>query len=255
VSEGYDVQIFNTFADLEWRSFWFRQRNQLIIDIVRREFPGAREVLEVGCGNGFALSALRTALPRTHLVGIEPFSEGIQNARSRVPDAEVIHGAVEDLDAEREFDLVCAFDVLEHVDDDALAIRKMRRALKIGGGLLIFVPQHRRLWSAADDYARHRRRYSRDALLGLVRQAGFSPVLTTSFVSILLPVLGAARWLQRTEYNPGRELVPPYGLNPLFERILQVERRLIAMGVRFPAGGTLVVAARALSVAGQREDS
>jgi SAM-dependent methyltransferase len=248
MSEGYDAAIFAAYAKIEDRSFWFRARNRLIIDFIRRDFGDAREVLEVGCGDGFALLAVRTALPEARLVGIEPFTEGIEIARRRVPTAEFVNGVVEELDFRVTFDLACAFDVLEHLDDDEAALNRIHRALKPGGGLLLFVPQHPRLWSGADDFAHHRRRYTKSGLLWLIERAGFDLVLTTSFVSALLPALVAARALQRVRrasYEPVNELVPPFGLNRLFEAILDTERLLIGRGARFPVGGTLVVVARA----------
>src|SRR6188472_3613088 len=139
MSEGYDPAIFDVFAEIEGRSFWYCERNRLIVQLVQREFPRACDVLEVGCGDGFALSALRTALPAARLVGLEPFSEGIAIAQRRVPSAEIIQGTVEGLEAVGSFDLVCAFDVLEHLEDDHAALGQIRRALTPGGGLLLFV--------------------------------------------------------------------------------------------------------------------
>src|SRR5204863_7401731 len=89
------------------------------------------------------------------------------------------------------FDLVGAFDVLEHIDEDEAVLAEMAAATRRGGGVLITVPQHPWLWSEADDHAHHRRRYSRSALIDKVRSAGLRPVAVTSFVTFLLPVMAA----------------------------------------------------------------
>ncbi|MCP5477943.1 MAG: methyltransferase domain-containing protein [Rhodanobacteraceae bacterium] len=68
--------------------------------------------------------------------------------------------------------IACAFDVLEHVDDDT-GLREMHRILRPGGRLLLTVPAHRWLWSRRDELAGHQRRYSRSLLSKRVRDAGF----------------------------------------------------------------------------------
>ena len=65
---------------------------------------------------------------------------------------------------EREFDVVGAFDVLEHIVEDEDVLGQMFKATRPGGGLLVTVPQHPFLWSASDEHAMHQRRYSRAEL-------------------------------------------------------------------------------------------
>ena len=68
-STGYDAALFDEVAELEAQSFWFRARNRLIVSTLRRHFPDARSILEVGCGTGYVLTALRAAFPEARLVG------------------------------------------------------------------------------------------------------------------------------------------------------------------------------------------
>jgi hypothetical protein len=86
-----------------------------------------------------------------------------------------------------ESDLAGALDVLEHIDDDATALYEARRVLRPGGGIIITVPQHQWLWSDADDYAHHQRRYSRPELITSIETAGFRVQMVTSFVTLPLP--------------------------------------------------------------------
>jgi SAM-dependent methyltransferase len=246
--EGYDAALFERIAETEPASFWFRARNRLVVSALRRHFPEAESVLEVGCGTGFVLAGLHAALPGIRLVGGDVFSEALEIARRRLStEVELV-----ELDARRipyanEFDVVCALDVLEHVDDDGEVLKGMFRAARPGGGVLILVPQHPRLWSAMDEVAHHRRRYSRGDLEAKVREAGFVVAAVSSFVTTLLPAMvfsRAARRLSRRPYDPVAELQPARPLNALFERMLDLERRLIERGRSLPAGGSLLLVGR-----------
>ena len=245
-SAGYDASLFERIAAIEGRSFWFRERNRLVVSTLRRHFPDARDLLDVGCGTGGVLAALREAFPSLRLVGTDLFEEGLEIARARGPGVELVQLDARDLPYRAEFDVVGAFDVLEHVDRDDLVLQSMHRAVRPGGGVIILVPQHRRVWSEMDAIAQHERRYSRAELVEKVTQAGFAVETVTSFVAALLPAMALSRLprrLLRRPYDPVRELEPG-PLNPVFERILGAERRLIDRGVSLPFGGSLLLVGR-----------
>lgn len=243
---GYDAELSNLLAELEPMSFWFRARNRLVVSLLRRHFPALGSLLDVGCGNGFVLAAIRETFPDARLVGVDDVEEALVTARVRVPDAELLRLDVLELPFEDEFDVVCALDVLEHLDDDEAALVRMRAALRPGGGALVLVPQHRWLWSGADELAHHRRRYRRPDLLEVVRRAGLEVTFVSSFVTSLLPAMLLSRVVSRGTFG-ARELrrgLVPSALNRPFERLLDVERRLVAgRGVSLPAGGSLLVVA------------
>ena len=244
----YEAALFDRIAEAEPRSFWFRARNRLVISSLRRHFPGAASLLEVGCGTGFVLSAVHAAFPELRLVGCDVFSEGLAVARRRLPaDVELVELDARRLPYEAEFDVVCALDVLEHVEEDEEIFAGMFRSARPGGGALMLVPQHPRLWSAMDEVAHHRRRYTRRELEAKARDVGFDIVAVSSFVFSLLPAMVLSRiWrrVSRRPYDPVAELQPPRPLNALFERILDGERRLIERGTSLPAGGSLLLVAR-----------
>jgi SAM-dependent methyltransferase len=245
-SEPYDAALFDALAAVEPESFWFRARNRLIVSILRRHFPDAASMLELGCGTGFVLEALGAAFPGRRLVGSELYEEGLAVARARLPGVELVRADARALPWRDEFDVIGAFDVLEHVEEDEAVLREMHAAVRAGGGIVVLVPRHPRLWSAMDDVAHHVRRYRRRELVAKVRAAGFHVERATSFVSTLLPAMVASRVARRLSprpYDPVAELNPG-ALNGVFERMLDGERRLIERGVSLPAGGSLLVVAR-----------
>jgi SAM-dependent methyltransferase len=75
--------------------------------------------------------------------------------------------------ADRTFDLVCAFDIIEHVDDDASAMAELARVAAAGAILLLSIPLHPGMWTPFDDFVGHRRRYEPEQIRALLRRHGF----------------------------------------------------------------------------------
>ena len=250
VSDGYDASYFRRIAEKEPQSFWFRARNRVIISAIRRHFPEARSMLEVGCGTGFVLAGLHDAFPDMRLVGSELFAEGLEIARSRLPaEVELVVADAHAMPYTAEFDLAGAFDVLEHIEDDRRVIEQVAAALRPGGSFLMTVPQHPAMWSPQDVHAGHVRRYTAGGLRERLGTAGLSIVLAASFVSLLLPMMFAARLRLRSQpETPEFDAVEALRQPPLVNRVLAaamvVERAMIRGGARFPAGGSLLVVAR-----------
>ncbi len=243
---GYDPGFFERLAEVEPRSFWFRGRNQLIVQLVSEVMRPSERFLEVGCGTGFVLAALSRECG-LQVTGGELFSEALVHARRQVLEATFVRLDATRMDYEQAFDGVGAFDVLEHIPDDLAAIRGLQRAVRVGGHVFITVPQHRWLWSAFDDYSRHVRRYRRAELAAKVRKAGLTPIRATSFVTSLLPLMAVSRWRRRTlrpDYDPISDLAAPAAIDRVLGGALRLELALIRRGFDLPAGGSLVLVAR-----------
>lgn len=245
---GFDDSEFGVLVSIEPESFWFAARNALITWAIAKYFAGARRFLEIGCGTGFVLQAIRSAFPGMALSASEIDGRGLVHAARRVGGGAWLF----QMDARRipfadEFDAIGAFDVLEHVDEDLAVLREMRRAVKPGGGVVLTVPQHPELWSPADDAAHHKRRYRPRELAAKVREAGLEPVCDTSFmVALALAVLvkrGEKKEWRHEELVREHRHARPVRL--ALDAVLGAERALIRAGVRFPFGGSrLVVAMR-----------
>jgi SAM-dependent methyltransferase/glycosyltransferase involved in cell wall biosynthesis len=145
-------------------------------DVLQRILPaGVTDVLEVGCGQG-SLGARLTQ--RYRYVGVEPDQTSWAVARRRVSamgSGEVRNVAFAALGDER-FDMVCAFEVLEHIEDDATTLKEWATRLRPGGWLLLSVPAHQRRYAKADEMAGHFRRYDPAAMTALLTRCGFTDI-------------------------------------------------------------------------------
>jgi SAM-dependent methyltransferase len=246
-SKGFAANRFAPLAEKEAGNFWFRSRNRLLVWALQRYFPEAENFMEIGCGTGFVLSGIRRALPELTLCGSEIFIEGLTIAAERLPGIELFQMDARRIPFRKEFDVIGAFDVLEHIEEDEAVLLQMFQATKPGGGIILTVPQHRFLWSVVDNYSFHKRRYVRKELVEKLRRAGFRIVRVTSFVSLSLPFMMLSRLKSqrvKDDFDPSAELEISQHVNAALEKIMGVERRLIEAGVSFPAGGSLLAIAK-----------
>lgn len=242
---GFKPEYFADLASCEEQNFWFTSRNKLILWAIQKYFPDFKSYLELGCGTGYVLTGIAGQFASASLTGSEVFSAGLHYAAKRVPSAEFVQMDARKVPFEHEFDLVGAFDVVEHIAEDAMVLSQIYKATKLGGGLILTVPQHPWLWSVADDYACHERRYTAGQLSQLVESAGFKVLRSTSFVSILLPALMFSR-LRKTRIED-YDRFSEFRINPLVNRtlalVLSLERRIIELGLSLPFGGSRLLVA------------
>jgi SAM-dependent methyltransferase len=151
--------------------------------------------------------------------------------------------------AREEFDVTGAFNVDEHIREDEAVLAEIRAALKPAGGAIISVPQHPWLWSPADDAALHQRRYARGELEAKLERAGLRILHSTSFNTLLLPLMLASRTLmnlraRRTKPDALAEFNIALSLNRALSAVLRLEVELISAGMRWPLGGSRFVVAQ-----------
>jgi len=237
---------------LEETNFWFVSRNRLLCYLLEKHFPHAAKMLEIGCGNGFVLSGMAECRPAMKLYGSEAYLSGLMHAKKRLPCAWLAQMDARRIPFESEFDVIGAFDVIEHIEEDRMVLEQMYQALNPGGGIIITVPQHTWLWSEVDDKAGHKRRYARQDLIEKITDAGFTKVTTTSFIGLLLPFMMASRLMGNSNRNKSPQknakatagLNLSGGINRVFMKICDIERSMIKSGVTIPWGGSLVCVAK-----------
>lgn len=245
-NDGFREESFEGLVRVEAGNFWFRARNAIVLWALRKYFPGFQSLLEVGCGTGFVLSGIKQAFPSARTAGSEIYTAGLAFAAKRLPGVELLQMDARKLPYEAEFDVVAAFDVIEHILEDELVLQNFYRAIKPGGGCVITVPQHQWLWSPVDEAACHQRRYSARDLHAKVEAAGFRIVRSTSFVTLLLPLMLVSRLAARRAGQAGDS--DALALNPVLDRglevIMRIEHLLIRLGLPLPVGGSRLVVLR-----------
>ena len=251
--DGFVPEYFQPLEALESDYFWFTARNNLVLWVASRYFPFAGVILDLGCGTGLMLTGMERVYPRAFLYGADLYPEALVLASRRLERAILLQTDIRSLPFEHEFDLIGIFDVLEHIEDDEAVLGGINRALVPGGGLLMTVPQHPKLWSRQDEHSHHVRRYMASELKAKLIKCGFKVVFETSFVSILFPFMALSRLLKGRlsklpfskwiKDDPMAELKMPRMLNRLFGRLMSIELSIIKSGVSLPFGGSLLLAA------------
>jgi SAM-dependent methyltransferase len=179
-------EAYDQFARLDRDHWWFRGRRAVYLGLLRRALSGSRpaRALDLGCGPGGFLPGLEQLCERVFAADSD--FESLSAARAEV---RVLLGAQALPFAAASFDLVCCFDVIEHLDDDAGALREVQRVLGPGGLLALSVPAYPWLYSNNDRVAMHRRRYTRGRIADTLRASGFEIVRNTHANVLLSPLI------------------------------------------------------------------
>ncbi|SDS55584.1 Glycosyltransferase involved in cell wall bisynthesis [Actinopolymorpha singaporensis] len=223
-------------------------------DVVAGMLPAdAESVLEVGCGQGGFGARLAQ---RYDYLGLEPAPESCAVARARLAGAggrgEIRNGDLSVLWGGEVFDLVCAFEVIEHIEHDEKALAEWAGRVRPGGWLLLSAPAFQHRYGPGDAVVGHFRRYEPDGLARMLREAGLEQVEVRRYGGPLGYVLEGARnqisrqrqrqagsMAERTK-GSGRFLQPRSPLHGAVTEYATLPFRLLQRG--FPGHGPGLVA-------------
>ena len=178
---------YKKIAEAEKTYWWHKGKLALLESLLVSHLKISGEpirILEIGCGTGVTTSFLQRW---GKVTGLDMSDEALSFCRTNGL-TDLILGDFNKIDLEpykKSFDLVVALDVLEHIQDDIKAIKRVREILKDNGTFLINVPAHKFLWSEHDEALHHKRRYRMHEIVTKLEDCGFNITKKTYFVSSL----------------------------------------------------------------------
>jgi SAM-dependent methyltransferase len=237
--------VYQEMAELDDRHWWYRARRRIIADLIQREarLPKDARILELGCGTGHNLAMLSVF---GHVEGLELDDEARALSEKRL-GRKVMSSPLPELAEvpDRHYDLIGAFDVIEHIDDDQAALASVATKLKTGGKFVMTVPAHQWMWSAHDVVNHHRRRYSKRALKDLLESSPLKLEKIGYFNSLLFPLAVAERAASRLRGKENANVKLPLApLNIALEKTFAAERYLVGR-LPLPPGLSLFAVASA----------
>jgi SAM-dependent methyltransferase len=219
--------------------FWYKARRSWLRALLRKYRVFGQRVLEVGCGGG---SQLEVMAEHNRAVGCDNDERGLAAARGRGDDVFPCDITVT-IPVGGPYDAVAAFDVLEHIQDDDVALENMRAALRDGGYLFVAVPAWQALFSGHDRFVGHVRRYDRAQLKSLLERHDFRIVELNYWNSLLFLPVAAVRLL--TKHRELKDATPRQRqlVNEALYSVLCLDNLAMLLNWRLPWGLSLYAVA------------
>lgn len=239
-----DKNYYKQYYEQERKHWWFKVRASILMDTIDRYTDSIHlKILNIGSATHMT-SDLLTKFGE--VTSLEYDKDCCRFVREELKK-EVINGSATELPFEdNSFDLVCAFDVIEHIEDDRLAVREIERVSRIKEGIVFLtVPAFMFLWSDHDEINHHYRRYTLPQLCSKISTS--SKILKKSYFNFFLfPLIGSFRLLSRLKKRNGPpksdfdNINPNPLLNRLFGMIFKLEYLLLKV-LRFPFGVSILL--------------
>lgn len=229
-------------ASTESRHWWFVGRRIIVESVIKRlSLPANAKILEIGSGTGGNLTMLGHYGDLSAVeMDATARSIALKNTAGRVDIRQAVFPA-EIPFGDTKFDLICLFDVLEHIEQDTEALVALNGLLAEGGRVIITVPAYSWLWSVHDEFLHHKRRYSRTELCWKANVAGFRTDDVTHFNSLLLPLAAVVRLKDKllASRSSSGNSIPWKPVNNLLRVIFSSERHILGRA-RIPFGVSLL---------------
>lgn len=228
---------------VEANHFWFRAKRLFLGAVLDRFFtlPSGRalQALDFGCGTGAVLEFLASRGYEAHGVDMSAEALAFCRAKGLRVSLQDVSGAIPYPSAS--FDLVCALDVLEHIEDDSRAVQEILRVLRPGGTLVAMVPAHQRLFSYHDTALHHFRRYGKAQLAQLLSEQCDLRAVHWMHASILIPAI-VMRFLRTLigGHGVGSDVRPARPFTNAFMGVLYRIELFIFRHLRLPFGLSLL---------------
>jgi len=246
------AEYYKEYYHLERKNWWFLARKQLLRQQIQLVFEGKKDIriLNVGAALGASTLMLQEFGTVTSLEYDKSCCDFVRDELGM----DFINGSITELPfADASFDLVCAFDVVEHVQDDLLAIAELHRVCKPGGYVFTTVPAFKTLWSEHDEINEHFRRYTMRRYLALFAPQKSAILFRSYFNFWLFPPILLVRIISnlfRKKDAPPKSDFGKAGtsgsgaVSSLLFRIFKSESLFLKRRISLPVGVSLMVLAQ-----------
>lgn len=216
--------IYEDIYREELTHWWFRARRTIVATMLWQFASQQRPLLiaDIGCGMGASFNMLAEF---GWVVGVDYSATALTFSRQRGHPRLVAAGLPNLPFCDDRFDVVCALDVIEHIDDDQAAVRELWRICKPGGLLTVTVPAFQWLWSEHDEVNEHKRRYSRQQLRACIAQSNSEWLKLSYMNTVLAPPFILFRLTRNLLGKAKRRTAPPksdvFEIPPLLNRLCE----------------------------------
>ena len=234
-----DSKVYERLNQIELEHWWFVGRRRILMAALVRfcNLQSSIRILEAGVGTGGNIAMLQRL---GTLYGFECNAQARKLATEKTGFT-VAYGALpNDIPfADEAFDLICLFDVLEHIEQDSESLSSLSKRLAPGGRIVLTVPAYPWLWSQHDITHHHFRRYTRKSLQETVSRANLKVEQFFNFNVFLMPLIMVVRGLKRLSGSQeADDGLPSSILNGTLCKIFAAERHLIGR-IPMPIGVSL----------------
>lgn len=239
--------VYTEFAHIEQVHWWFKARRSILDSILYSFIPKkASTCLDIGSGP--AINATMLTKHAQRLTLLESSVEGVNLAKENLPEVTIIQGLFPEGRPSGTYELITAFDVIEHIDDDKEAVAVIASMLEDNGLAVITVPAYNWLWSEHDNVVHHKRRYTKKSLEDVIGSAGLKIEKISYFNFLLFLPISATRMLMRLK---SRQPVTDFSLTPAYINIplnfiFSLERYLLR-SMTLPFGISIICVARKIT--------
>ena len=237
-----DPQYGQRYRELYQNHWWWRAREELIVDTLRRYQPphGWGKILDVGCGDGLFFERLSQF---GDVEGIEPAGESVSTTSTHQKRI-YIAPFDEHFRPSNRYSLILMLDVLEHFPDPIRALRHALTLLTPRGTVLITVPAFKLLWTNHDVINHHLTRYTKSSFCDLAHQAGLKLEMERYFFQWTCPVKLMVRAVEQLfGLRPKIPDVPPRWINQSLYLVSRIEQKTLG-ALPVPFGSSLLVIGR-----------
>ncbi len=242
-----EEHVYHRMAEIQDRHWWYEARRQILSTLIAKlKLPPQARILEVGSGPGANIKML-SAFGDLSVLEPDDFSRAHIIKTYGLPENRVKNGMLPgDIPFDNNFDLICAFDVIEHIEQDSASLKDLFKSLKTGGYAVFSVPAYQFLWSSHDEALHHKRRYTRPAFGTLLKQSGFQVEFISYYNTALFPLIAIVRLAKKfLGIKKGADdTLPRFPIVNILLRTIFATEKYILNPIALPFGVSIVAVCR-----------